>query len=113
MCRCIQISGNSRNQITQLIDEMKAASHSPMAAYALSQRWSQTYSKALLQDKDVAHTPLRIGGTYLITGGLGGLGLVVAEFLATEMKANLVLVNSTRFPDRETWDEKIRVSAGK
>jgi acyl carrier protein len=108
-CRCIQISGNSRNQINQLIDEMKAASHSPIVTYALSQRWSQTYSTALLQDKDVAHTPLRIGGTYLITGGLGGLGLVVAEFLATEVKANLVLVNSTRFPDRETWDEKIRV----
>jgi acyl transferase domain-containing protein/acyl carrier protein len=108
-CRCIQISSNSQGQIHQLIDEMKAANHSPIVSYALGQRWSQAYSKALLPDKDVAHTPLRMRGTYLITGGLGGLGLVVAEFLATELEANLVLVNSTPFLDREKWDEQIKV----
>ncbi|WP_045825587.1 SDR family NAD(P)-dependent oxidoreductase [Teredinibacter turnerae] len=34
----------------------------------------------------------RNGGTYVITGGLGGLGIIFARYLATHYKANLVLV---------------------
>lgn len=34
---------------------------------------------------------LKQGATYLITGGAGGLGLVFAEYLSTQYKANLVL----------------------
>ncbi|MCP5155944.1 MAG: amino acid adenylation domain-containing protein [Ectothiorhodospiraceae bacterium] len=36
--------------------------------------------------------PLREGGTYLVTGGLGGAGLAFARALAGSVRANLVLV---------------------
>ncbi|MEO8382098.1 MAG: SDR family NAD(P)-dependent oxidoreductase [Acidobacteriota bacterium] len=36
--------------------------------------------------------PLRQQGVYLITGGLGGLGLIFAEYLARQFQAKLVLV---------------------
>ncbi|MBO0780267.1 MAG: SDR family NAD(P)-dependent oxidoreductase [Ktedonobacteraceae bacterium] len=36
-------------------------------------------------------TTFREGGTYLITGGCGGLGLHLAEHLATKYRANLIL----------------------
>ncbi|SYX83884.1 SDR family NAD(P)-dependent oxidoreductase [Paenibacillus alvei] len=35
---------------------------------------------------------IRSGGTYLITGGAGGLGLVFAEALAENYRANLILI---------------------
>ncbi|QYF93474.1 SDR family NAD(P)-dependent oxidoreductase [Massilia sp. PAMC28688] len=35
--------------------------------------------------------PVRQGGVYLITGGLGGLGLVFASYLASQFKARLIL----------------------
>jgi acyl transferase domain-containing protein/thioesterase domain-containing protein len=38
---------------------------------------------------------LREGGVYLITGGLGGIGLVLAEFLARETRARLALITRT------------------
>ncbi len=34
----------------------------------------------------------RYHGTYLITGGMGGIGLIIAEYLAETVKANLVLI---------------------
>ena len=37
--------------------------------------------------------PLRQKGVYLLTGGLGGLGLVFAEYLAKQFQARLALVN--------------------
>lgn len=47
--------------------------------------------------------PLRDGGVYLITGGLGGLGLELTHFIARTVAANLVLLNRTPLPERETW----------
>ena len=41
---------------------------------------------------DPAAPPVRSDGTYLITGGLGGLGLVVAEWLAGQGARHLVLL---------------------
>ena len=43
------------------------------------------------------------GGVVLITGGLGGLGLCLAEELAQQADARLVLVSRRPFPGREAW----------
>ena len=42
--------------------------------------------------------PLRSDASYLITGGLGGLGLVVAEWMASRGARHLVLVGRTPVP---------------
>src|SRR5688572_27940314 len=48
---------------------------------------------------------LRQGGVYLLTGGLGGIGGVIAEWLAREYRAKLVLIGRTPMPQRNDWDE--------
>jgi polyketide synthase PksN len=40
--------------------------------------------------------PLRTGGTYLITGGLGGLGLIFARHLASRYRAQLILTGRSQ-----------------
>ena len=45
--------------------------------------------------------PIRTGGTYLITGGLGGLGLRTARWLA-DRGAGHVVLTSRREPDAAT-----------
>ncbi len=46
---------------------------------------------------------LRPGGVYLITGGLGGIGLAMAGKLAAECQAKLVLFGRHGLPDRDAW----------
>jgi NAD(P)-dependent dehydrogenase (short-subunit alcohol dehydrogenase family) len=49
---------------------------------------------------------LRAGGTYLITGGLGGVGLEIAAWLARVAAARLVLLGRSPVPapsDRPAW----------
>ena len=54
-----------------------------------------------------AASPLRDGGTYLITGGLGGLGLVLAEHLGRTRRARLVLVGRSTFPAPADWQAEL------
>jgi thioesterase domain-containing protein/NAD(P)-dependent dehydrogenase (short-subunit alcohol dehydrogenase family)/acyl carrier protein len=48
-------------------------------------------------------TPLREGGVYLITGGLGRVGLLFAEHLARKAKAKLVLLGRGTLPPQADW----------
>jgi acyl transferase domain-containing protein/acyl carrier protein len=44
-------------------------------------------------------------GVYLVTGGLGGIGLAMAQRLARDYRARLVLFGRTGLPPREQWPD--------
>ncbi|MFC8521117.1 beta-ketoacyl synthase N-terminal-like domain-containing protein [Streptomyces sp. NPDC057257] len=50
--------------------------------------------------------PLRLSdlGSYLVTGGLGSLGLLVGEWLARSGAGTVVLIGRTGLPDRSRWE---------
>ncbi|WP_328417463.1 SDR family NAD(P)-dependent oxidoreductase [Micromonospora sp. NBC_00389] len=52
---------------------------------------------------------LRDGGRYVITGGLGGIGITLAEDFATRARAKLVLLARSGLPERERWDDHLAV----
>jgi acyl transferase domain-containing protein len=61
---------------------------------------------ARLERSSVPESPglaLRRDCTYLITGGLGGLGMEVAHWLVTHGATRLLLIGRTPLPDRSTW----------
>jgi acyl transferase domain-containing protein len=49
--------------------------------------------------------------SYLITGGLGGIGLAMARWLATRGARHLLLIGRTPLPRREDWEQLDRASA--
>jgi acyl transferase domain-containing protein len=42
-------------------------------------------------------------GTYLVTGGLGGIGLTIADWIARNGGGHVVLTGRSALPDRATW----------
>src|SRR5215208_3608922 len=46
----------------------------------------------------------RADGSYLITGGLGGLGMEVARWMVGQGARRLVLLGRTPLPPRAEWD---------
>ncbi|MEH2211072.1 beta-ketoacyl synthase N-terminal-like domain-containing protein [Nostoc sp.] len=48
---------------------------------------------------------LRPDGSYLITGGLGELGLLVAQWMVEQGARRIVLLGRTQIPDRTTWNQ--------
>ena len=49
--------------------------------------------------------PLKPRGVYLITGGLGGIGLTLAHWFAANTSARLALTARTPLAPREQWDK--------
>ncbi len=79
------------------------ASGETVIAWRGGQRWVQGFD-AVRIGAAAGTSPLRRQGVYLITGGLGGVGLLLGGFLAREYQARLVLVSRTLLPPREQWD---------
>jgi acyl transferase domain-containing protein/acyl carrier protein len=71
-------------------------------AYRGAFRWVQVLKPCPLV-KPVTKSRFKQGGVYLITGGLGGIGMEIARYLAAEFKTALVLLSRTPLPDRDQW----------
>ena len=55
--------------------------------------WRHTVVKGASESSEIGTKRLKVRGVYLITGGLGGIGLALAGHLARVAKARLVLVS--------------------
>jgi acyl transferase domain-containing protein/acyl carrier protein len=76
----------------------------PEVAYRGRGRWIPFYAPVAADPRpEGARVSLRDGGVYLVTGGLGQLGLSLARPLA-QRGARLVLTSRTGLPPREGWD---------
>jgi NAD(P)-dependent dehydrogenase (short-subunit alcohol dehydrogenase family)/acyl carrier protein len=94
----------------QVHQEVSAPSPAAVVALRGGHRWVQAYRRLRLPALDVAtKIPLlRDRGVYLITGGLGEIGLSVAEWLVSRVAAKVVLVSRNGLPDETTWEAYLR-----
>ncbi|HWS93105.1 MAG TPA: SDR family NAD(P)-dependent oxidoreductase, partial [Mycobacterium sp.] len=99
--RCRNIDLAVSNDRATLVTELTAGSNEPVVAYRGGHRWVQGFEK--LTSAVPQTSILRDGGTYLLTGGLGDVGLALAETIARAVRANLVLVGRSDIPARRHW----------
>ncbi|MDZ8030982.1 polyketide synthase [Nostoc sp. DedSLP04] len=91
--------------IDYLITELTTQQTDNIVAYRGSHRWIQTFEAVRLDESTPAKTKLKPRGVYLITGGLGGIGLVLAEYLAKTVQAKLILIGRKGLPERSQWEQ--------
>ncbi|GIH95238.1 SDR family NAD(P)-dependent oxidoreductase [Planobispora siamensis] len=88
-----------------LLAELRAEPSDQVVGLRGGQRWIPDYE--VLDTSVIAARPpaarVEKGGVYLVTGGLGGIGLAMAERLAEHYRARLVLLGRTPVPPREQW----------
>jgi acyl transferase domain-containing protein len=69
-----------------------------LVAHRAGQRWVATYERLALADSVARGPAFRQRGVYLITGGLGRIGIALASHLAERYAARLVLVGRGAAP---------------
>ncbi len=77
-----------------------------------NQRWLPTIESTTVESIN-ERSWVKEGGTYLITGGLGGIGLAVALRMANTARVNLVLTRRSAFPEKDQWQQWLDTHSAK
>ncbi|BCJ96174.1 hypothetical protein acsn021_37430 [Anaerocolumna cellulosilytica] len=107
-CRNIDISIPEeqyiQNKLIQkLICEMQGADIDTVVAYRNNIRYIQKYTPTVLPKNN---TKFKEKGVYFITGGMGNIGFSIADYLANNYYAKVILIGRSAFPkrgEREKW----------
>jgi len=116
-CRSIDIelpiSGGSRGKqlLDQLFAEVTSKPSDLVVAYRGNHRWVETFEPLRLEG-GAATSKLQKGGVYLITGGLGRKGMLLASHLAATVQAKLILTTRSVFPSKKSWEEWLESHGG-
>ncbi len=108
-CRSIEVASSDvtdrgREVVARLLAEIRSDDADLHVAYRGSQRWVQVWEPVRLEPPADPSQVWREGGVYLITGGLGELGLALARNLAARIRPRLALLGRSTLPPREQWD---------
>ncbi|WP_138500701.1 type I polyketide synthase [Nostoc sp. PA-18-2419] len=110
-CRSIDVilphigSWQEETLVEQILAELSVDDSQKLIAYRGSNRWVQSFEPVRFEQPKIQKPRLREKGVYLITGGLGGIGLVLAEYLARTVQAKLLLVGRTALPKKDEWEK--------
>ncbi|HEV7857250.1 MAG TPA: SDR family oxidoreductase, partial [Pyrinomonadaceae bacterium] len=108
-CRSVDLdlpatgSAEEHELLDQLRAEVSGKSGDAAAAYRGRRRWVENF-QPLLMEGVTSLSRLKQGGVYLITGGLGRKGLLLAGYLARTVQAKIILTGRRAFPGRDEWE---------
>lgn len=106
-CRCVDlISGSSLDKEAELlIEEIKNSGQDRQIAIGEAGRFVKRLTR--LREHPVTPAKVRSDGVYLITGGLGALGLLTAQHLVS-LGARHIVLTSRRMPTDLAQEQQIR-----
>ncbi|MEO8498624.1 MAG: SDR family NAD(P)-dependent oxidoreductase, partial [Planctomycetota bacterium] len=97
--------------VERLAEYLAAEVLAPDGEDQIAYRGDQRYAARLERRAVGATTPRpmrwRSDASYLVTGGVGDLGLEVARWMAQQGAERIILLGRSKFPPRETWSEMI------
>jgi acyl transferase domain-containing protein len=106
-CKNVDLDGYpdalASSALAQIVVEAQSEAGSGIFAHRGAHRWEQTFEPVRLEPAQNTAPRLRPRGVYLVTGGLGGIGIALAEHLARTVEARLVLVGRSSLPARDVW----------
>jgi acyl carrier protein/NAD(P)-dependent dehydrogenase (short-subunit alcohol dehydrogenase family) len=108
-CRSIDMSlpdltsTSKEKAINQLLAELSSDSPDSIVAYRGHYRWVPSFEAVHLADTNLRSARLRKNGVYLIVGGLGGIALELAQYMARAVQAKMILTARSEFPARGDW----------
>ncbi len=92
--------------VARVIEDLAAEPGNGAAALRGGTRYEKTHRPVPLPEVG-EEAAFRRGGTYLVTGGFGGIGLTVARDLITRLDARVALLSRHELPPRDAWDDHL------
>ncbi len=86
-----------------ILQELLVPTKEPEIAIRNGQRFVPRLEKVNLHEPK-QEIPFKQRGIYLLSGGLGGVGIQIAQYLLKYYQARLLLVGRTPLPEKRTWN---------
>ncbi|NHN25922.1 amino acid adenylation domain-containing protein [Flavobacterium jejuense] len=97
-----------KDYTTKIENEIFYNIDDPYIAYRYNERWVESVENFESNEKINSNVQIIKDGVYVIVGGLGGIGLSIANELALQYGANIVIVHRSDFPKREDWNNWLK-----
>jgi len=91
--------------VNRIISELVLEPPDVIVCYRKGYRWIPTFEQISLTEAFECQARLKQGGVYLITGGMEGIGLTIAKYLAASLQARLILIDSSAIPPQDEWPQ--------
>ena len=88
-----------------IFQELSAPDGEDQVAYRDGQRYLPRLTPGLTPELEMKPLSIQPQATYLITGGLGYIGLRLAQWLVDHGAKHIVLTSRTGLPDRDQWED--------
>ena len=98
-CRCID--ADSKTSVSNIVKEIASSYEHYMVAYRGNTRYIEVLDKLDIGRRDDRPIEIKKNNVYIITGGMGGIGLKIAEFLANKNKIKIALLGRSDIFQRE------------
>ena len=117
-CKMIDLDTTDSSVYEELLDEIKSESDEDQVVFKDEQRYVLRLKKNEIKkdDKILTNLKLKSSGCYLITGGIGGIGLFIAKWMISNGAKCLILVGRSK-PDAkiqkhldELGDDSVKIN---
>ncbi|MEM9354724.1 MAG: SDR family NAD(P)-dependent oxidoreductase [Pseudomonadota bacterium] len=112
-CKSIDIASVDASDvrlIDRLLNEIESTAESQIVAYRGSYRWTPVTEPLRMPPLPKFSSRLKRNGVYLITGGLGKIGMALGEHLARTMAARLVLTGRSKISPSDSRLRKLEAA---
>ncbi|MFF2175854.1 SDR family NAD(P)-dependent oxidoreductase [Lysinibacillus sp. NPDC058147] len=101
--KCMDI--DNQVEVESLMAEMGVQDEIYQVAFRNGRRYVEEFKEIQMDDLEDRPVEIKDQGVYLITGGSGGIGLEMAEWLASQRPVRIALIGRTLLPERTEWDQ--------
>ncbi|MGO4879183.1 beta-ketoacyl synthase N-terminal-like domain-containing protein, partial [Pedobacter psychrotolerans] len=95
-----------------IVNELFYETERPYVAYRYKERWIPVYQGLNPDQRLHSSASVKEKGTYIVTGGFGGMGFRLCRSLVEDHQAVVILVHRSFFPGREDWDKWLSTHDG-
>ncbi|MCP5049873.1 MAG: SDR family NAD(P)-dependent oxidoreductase, partial [bacterium] len=102
--RCIDVDDSTK--VDDILTEINIPKQQRTVAYRNNLRYCERFAPVEMEDVRDNKIDIKADGVYLITGGTGGIGLEMGNYLAAKKPGvNIALINRSEMPPPLLWDE--------
>jgi|LSQX01.1.fsa_nt_gb polyketide synthase PksN len=102
-CKCIDI--DEITPITQVIGDFTQETGPYSVAYRAGERYTEEFREKIMTGTENVLMEFKKEGSYIITGGFGGMGIEMAKYLAAGGAGRIALISRTAVPQRDLWED--------